>query len=69
MIIRHPNFGCVFKSGAKETVIGSQLLRFADMYTGKVENVLQVDPQSKLNPNRRLMPHDISITPNLFVTH
>ena len=68
MWIRHPRFGCVFKSGTKETVIAYQLLRFADVYTSKVENMLQLPTDGKLTPNRRLMAHDISITPNLFMT-
>jgi len=68
MWIRHPRFGCVFKSGTKETVIAYQLLRFADVYTSKVENMLQLPTDARLTPNRRLMAHDISITPNLFMT-
>jgi len=59
--IRHPNFGCVFKSGTKETLIAYQLLRFADLYTSRVENVL-MNPLSKFAPRRRLLAHDISIT-------
>merc|ERR1712137_650844 len=52
--IRHHNFGCVFKSQSKETPIAYQLLRFADLYTSRVENLLQ-QPQIKFSPRRRLM--------------
>lgn len=61
MKIRHPNFGCIFKSGSKETTLALQLLRFADLYTSQVENVLDLPPQTKFTPRRRLMAHDISI--------
>lgn len=68
MWIRHPRFGCVFKSGSKETVLAYQLLRFADVYTSRVENMLSIPTTAKISPNRRLMAHDISITPYMFMT-
>lgn len=67
MLLRHPKFGCVFKSGTKETLIAYQLLRFADIYTSRVENILSTPACSTITPNRRLMAHDISITPYVFM--
>jgi 5'-nucleotidase len=68
MLHRHPKFGCVFKSGTKETIIAYQLLCFADIYTSQVENILSAPLGSTITPCRRLMAHDITITPNLFMT-
>jgi len=67
MHLRHPKFGCVFKSGTKETIIAYQLLRFADIYTSRVENILSSPAGVTLTPSRRLMAHDISITPYVFM--
>lgn len=69
MKLRHPNFGCVFKSGTRETEIAHQLLRFADLYTSRVENILLLAGCTQFGPRRRLMPHDISITPHLFMSN
>jgi len=60
--LRHPKFGCVFKSMSNETFIAYQLLRFADVYTSRVDNFLTIPLNTQLFPRRRLMAHDINLT-------
>lgn len=55
--VLNKNFGSAFRSLGGHTHFAHQLLRFADVYTGKAEN-LRIVAESFLRPLRRSLPHE-----------
>jgi|APGre2960657444_1045066.scaffolds.fasta_scaffold00626_4 HAD superfamily 5'-nucleotidase-like hydrolase len=58
----HPHFGSSFRSLTGPTLFAHNLLHHCDIYTGAVENLLEVLGQEhKLHPLRRSMPHEPAV--------
>jgi len=56
MFNRH--FGSVFRSHSGPTLFSQSILRYSDIYTSHVENLLKLSPDHVLLPRRLSMPHE-----------
>ena len=51
-------FGSTFRTLTGPTLFAHNLLRFADVYTARLENLLSLAPDHFLFPLRRALPHE-----------
>lgn len=54
----NPYWGRVFREGNERSQLGTQVESFADIYTGRVTNLLGYSPGQYFRASRDLMPHE-----------
>lgn len=52
------HFGSVFRTHSGATLFTQSILRYSDVYTSSVENLLELSPIATLYPKRRSLPHE-----------
>lgn len=57
-VMFNSNFGSVFRTHSGATLFTQITLRYSDIYTSHVENLLQLAPDHRLYPTRRSLPHE-----------
>ena len=57
------NFGSEFRTHNGPTLFMQSILRYSDIYTSSVENLLSLAPGHHLYPYRRRLPHEPAIVP------
>ena len=57
-VMFNPHFGSVFRSHSGPTLFSQSILRYSDIYTSHVENLLRLSPDHVLLPRRLSMPHE-----------
>lgn len=57
-VMFNSSFGSVFRSHSGPTLFSQSILRYSDIYTSHVENLLRLDPTTCLLPRRLSMPHE-----------
>lgn len=57
------NFGSEFRTHAGPTLFMQSILRYSDVYTSSVENLLSLAADHHLYPYRRRLPHEPAIIP------
>ncbi len=57
-VMFNKNFGSVFRTHSGATLFTQSILRYSDIYTSHVENLLQLSPDHALYPARRSLPHE-----------
>jgi hypothetical protein len=56
----NPNFGSIFSSRGQSSSFGGNVLRVADLYTTKLENLMLYPTNQRFFPKRlEHMPHDV----------
>ena len=53
-----PSFGSVFRTHSGATLFMQSILRYSDIYTSHITNLLALSPQHRLFPIRRCLPHE-----------
>jgi hypothetical protein len=54
----NPRFGSCFRTLTGPTLFAHNVLRFSDVYTARLENLLALAPDHFLFPLRRALPHE-----------
>ena len=57
-VIFNRNFGSVFRTHSGPTLFTQSILRYSDIYTSHVENLLSLSADHYLYPTRRSLPHE-----------
>ena len=56
----NPNFGSIFSSRGQSSSFGGNVLRVTDLYTSKLENLMDYPTDHRFFPKRlEHMPHDV----------
>ncbi len=55
----HPSWGPLMKAGNEHSILGSQVERYADLYTSRVTNFLAYSPVQYHRSPRDFLPHEI----------
>ncbi len=56
--LRNTNWGPLMRSGVDKSLFARQVERYADVYTSRVSNFLDVGPYAMLRASRLRLPHD-----------
>jgi len=57
------NWGLLMRTGIDKSHLARQIERYADIYTARVSNFLQVTPTAFLRSRRGSLPHDPECLP------